>query len=121
MASIRALRKRRFGTLVLGRRHGQRTRKDGTQRATVHIARVHGDARVRRAEVEAHVPEPVGRVARAVDAPAGNYYFANNSTSYRVADDDERFLMARFIGQGARIELVFVQSFFEGLRERSPN
>jgi serine/threonine-protein kinase len=51
----------------------------------------------------------------------GNYYLANNSTSYRVADDDERFLMARFIGQGARIEMVFVQSFFEVLRERAPN
>jgi Tol biopolymer transport system component len=49
-----------------------------------------------------------------------NYYFANNSTSYRVAEDDERFLMARFVGQGARIEMVFVQSFFEVLQERAP-
>jgi serine/threonine-protein kinase len=49
------------------------------------------------------------------------YYLANNSTSYRVSDDDERFLMARFVGRGARLELVFVQSFFEVLRERAPN
>jgi serine/threonine-protein kinase len=49
-----------------------------------------------------------------------NYYLANNSISYRVADDDERFLMARFLGEGARIELVFVQNFFEVLRERAP-
>jgi serine/threonine-protein kinase len=50
-----------------------------------------------------------------------NYYLANNSTSYQVADDDERFLMARFVGQGARLEMVFVQSFFELLRERAPS
>jgi len=49
-----------------------------------------------------------------------NYYLANNSTSYRVADDDQRFLMARFLGEGARIELVFVQNFFQVLRERAP-
>jgi serine/threonine-protein kinase len=49
-----------------------------------------------------------------------NYYLANNSISYRVAADDERFLMARFPGEGARIELVFVQNFFEVLRERAP-
>ena len=49
-----------------------------------------------------------------------NYYLANNSTSYRVADDDQRFLMARFLGEGARIELVFVQNFFQVLRDRAP-
>jgi hypothetical protein len=31
-----------------------------------------------------------------------NYYLANNSLSYRVADDDERFSMARFLRERVR-------------------
>jgi hypothetical protein len=46
-----------------------------------------------------------------------NYYLANNTTSYRIASDDERFLMARYVGESARVELVLVQNFFEELRE----
>lgn len=49
-----------------------------------------------------------------------SYYLANYSTSYRLSSDDEQFLMARFMGAGARIELVFVQNVFRLLGERAP-
>jgi serine/threonine-protein kinase len=47
------------------------------------------------------------------------FYFANNSTSYRVTRDDQRFLMARVAGAedaGERSELILVQNFFEELK-----
>jgi len=49
------------------------------------------------------------------------FYFANNSTSYRVTRDDQRFLMARLAGTGdpeVRDELILVQNFFEELKRR---
>ncbi|MEZ4415591.1 MAG: adenylate/guanylate cyclase domain-containing protein [Gemmatimonadota bacterium] len=44
------------------------------------------------------------------------FYFANNSNSYRVSSDDARFLMARYSGEGARVEMVLVQGFGDELR-----
>jgi serine/threonine-protein kinase len=47
------------------------------------------------------------------------FYFANNTTSYRVTSDDQRFLLARLVGTGDdedRSELVLVQNFFEELK-----
>jgi len=77
----------------------------------------------RRLMVAAVDPGPPFRVLRpeTLFDIEDSYYLANNSTSYRVSNDDERFLMARFVGQGARTELVFVQGFFEILRERTPS
>jgi len=49
------------------------------------------------------------------------FYFANNSTSYRVTKDDQRFLIARVAGTGnpeERNELILVQNFFEELKAR---
>ena len=51
-------------------------------------------------------------------------YFANNSTSYLVTGDDQRFLMARVAGTGEEQdqgELILVQNFFEELKERVGN
>jgi serine/threonine-protein kinase len=51
-------------------------------------------------------------------------YFANNSTSYLVTEDDQRFLMARVAGTGEeqnQDELILVQNFFEELKERVGN
>ncbi len=48
-------------------------------------------------------------------------YFANNSTSYDVTDDDQRFLMARLAGTGEtedQSELIVVQNFFEEVKAR---
>lgn len=77
----------------------------------------------RRMMVAAVDPGPPFRVlpAQTLFQIDDNYYLANNSTSYRVAGDDERFLMARFVGEGPRIELVFVQNFFDELREGAPD
>jgi hypothetical protein len=79
-----------------------------------------GDAR--RMMVAAIESGPPFRVLRpeALFEIDDNYYLANNTTSYRISEDDVNFLMARFIGQDARIELVFVQNFFEVLEERVP-
>jgi serine/threonine-protein kinase len=49
------------------------------------------------------------------------FYFANNSTSYLVTGDDQRFLMARLAESDdpeSRNELILVQNFFEELRAR---
>jgi hypothetical protein len=54
----------------------------------------------------------------------GGMYFANNSTSYLVTEDDQRFLMARIAGTGDEQdqgELILIQNFFEELRGRLGN
>lgn len=48
-----------------------------------------------------------------------SFYFANNSTSYQVAPGDDRFLMARYVGSGARVEMVLVQGFTQELARLS--
>ena len=50
-------------------------------------------------------------------------YFANNSTSYLVTEDDQRFLMARVAGNGEQDlgELILIQNFFEELKRLVPN
>jgi class 3 adenylate cyclase/Tol biopolymer transport system component len=45
-----------------------------------------------------------------------SYYLANNSTSYRLMGDDERFLMGRYMRGTWRVELVLVQNFAVELR-----
>jgi len=80
------------------------------------------DRDARRMMVTAIDPGPPVRVLppETLFAIEDNYYLANNSTSYRLSSDGERFLMARFAGPGYRIELVFVQNFFRLLREQAP-
>ena len=76
-------------------------------------------AGMRRLTVTSVDPGPPFRMgpSQTLFAIEDNYYLANNTTSYRISDDDERFLMARYLGQGARMELVWVQNFSEELRE----
>jgi hypothetical protein len=47
-----------------------------------------------------------------------NYYFANNTTSYVLLPDGEHFLMARYPGEEARVQLVLVVNFVEELRAK---
>jgi serine/threonine-protein kinase len=47
------------------------------------------------------------------------FYFANNSTSYRITNDDQRFLIARLAETGdpeGRNDLILVQNFVEELK-----
>jgi serine/threonine-protein kinase len=86
------------------------------------VADATGENRARRMMVAAIEMGPPFRVQRpeTLFEIDDNYYLANYSTSYRISGDGDRFLMARFLGEGARTELVFVQNFFAILRERAP-
>jgi dipeptidyl aminopeptidase/acylaminoacyl peptidase len=93
---------------------------DGTELFFVADAtgQVPGGRRMMVAAIDQGPPFRVQRPETLFDIEDG-YYLANYSTSYEVSDD-ELFLMARFVGAGYRIELVFVQNFFRLLREQAP-
>jgi hypothetical protein len=46
-------------------------------------------------------------------------YFANNTTSYGITPDDQRFLMARVVASGAQTgnELILVTNAFEEIKQ----
>ena len=44
-----------------------------------------------------------------------------NDAQYDVTPDDERFIMIRRVGGEAGSHLIWVQNFFEELKERMPN
>ncbi len=45
----------------------------------------------------------------------------NGHPQYVVSPDDQRFVMLRIMNQGDDAELILVENWFEGLRERVPN
>ena len=51
-------------------------------------------------------------------------YFANNTTTFLITEDDQRLLMARVAGTGeerSRGDLILIQNFFEELKARLGN